>query len=231
MVTQTSSWTAGVADDAALADASAPGLELRLDEGDEPGVRGGERERGRQNRAEADEARVADDEVHRLRHLGLRQVTRVGPFQYNDARVVPQPGVELTVADIDRVDAPCATAAKNVSESAGGRADIQRNEALRIDPEVRQRVVEFLAAARNPGVLRATHREHKVAVDPHARLVEPAFAGEHEAGQQQRLRLGPGLGKAARHEQGIEPFLAGRSPGRCLGALGTAAAQWRRSTM
>ena len=66
----------------------------------------------------------------------------------------------------------------------------------------------------------ATYRERKVAVDLQARLIEPPFAGEHPARQQERLRLGPGLGEAARHKQGVETFLA-----RWTGA------QWRRSTM
>ena len=133
IVAQTSLVNGGVADDASLAHAGAPGLELRLDEGNEPGARGGERERRRQNRAEADEARVADDEVDRLRHLCARQVTRVGSLQHDHARVVPQPRVKLAVADIDRIDLPRAAFAQHMGESAGGRADIERNETLRVD--------------------------------------------------------------------------------------------------
>ena len=119
-----------------------------------------------------------------------------------------------------------------MGEAAGGRADIERNETLRVDPEVRERVVELHTAARDPGVVRAAHRERNVAIDLHARLVEAPFAGEHPARQQQRLRLGSGLGEAARHEQGVEPFLARRAPVRCLRcARRGMAAQWRRSTM
>ena len=69
-------------------------------------------------------------------------------------------------------------------------------------------------------MVRAPDRKRKFALDLHAGLFEPALAGVHPARQQQRLRLGPGLGEAARDQQGVEPLLAPRL-----------AAQWRRSTI
>ena len=210
----------GVADDAALADATAPGLELRLDQGDEARAGGRERERRGQDRAQADEARVADDEVDRLRHLSPREVARVGPLQHRDAGIVPQARVKLAITDIDRIDPPRAALAEHICEAAGGGTDIQRGQPAWVDPEMRERVIQLDAAARDPGVIRAPDRERKFALDLHTGLLEPALAGVHPARQQQRLRLGPGLGEAARDQQSVEPLLAPRL-----------AAQWRRSTI
>ena len=55
-----------VAHHPALADLAAPGLELRLDQGDQPAAGPGEVERLVEHLGERDEARVADDEVDRL---------------------------------------------------------------------------------------------------------------------------------------------------------------------
>ena len=217
--------------DAALAHAGAPGLELRLDEGDEACAGGGQRQRRRQDRPEPDEARVADDEVDRLGHLRPREVARVGPLQHPHARIAPEARRELAVADIDRVHPARPARQQHIGEAAGGGADIQRRAPARIDPEVRERVVEFLAAPRDPGMVRAAHREREIVRDLEAGLVEAAFAREHPAGQQQRLRPGPGLGQAARHEQGVEPLLGAGGGGRRVRRALRAAAQWRRSTM
>ena len=56
-----------VAHDAALADLLAAGLELRLDQRDQLGPLGGQRQRRRQHRRQADEAGIAGDQVDRLR--------------------------------------------------------------------------------------------------------------------------------------------------------------------
>ena len=56
----------GVADDPALPDFLAPGLELRLDQRDQLRAGLGELERRFEHLGEADEARIADDDVDRL---------------------------------------------------------------------------------------------------------------------------------------------------------------------
>ena len=122
-----------VADDAALADALPPRLELRLDQGDEARAGSGERKRRRQDRAQADEARVADDEVDGLRHVFAREITRVGSLQHRDAGIVAQTSVKLTVADIDRIDPPRPALTQHVGEASGGGTDIQRGEPARVD--------------------------------------------------------------------------------------------------
>ena len=68
----------------------APGLELRLDERDEFGALGGEGKRRRQHGREANEARIASDQVDRLGNVLAGQVARIQPFVDNDARILAE---------------------------------------------------------------------------------------------------------------------------------------------
>ena len=61
-----------------------------------------------------------------MRHVGGRQVARVHAFEYDHARVVAQPPVELSVADVERDDARGAALQQHVGEAAGRRADVER---------------------------------------------------------------------------------------------------------
>ena len=88
-------------------------------------------------------------------------------------------------------------------------------------PEMRERVIQLDAAARDPRVVRAPDGEREVAVDLHAGLLEPALPGVHPGpASSSACALGPGFGEAAGDQQGVEPLLAPRL-----------AAQWRRSTI
>src|SRR5207244_13261675 len=95
----------GVAHHPAFADTLATGLELRLDERDEFGALSSECERRRQHRCEADEARIASDDIDVLGNVLAGQVARLQPFVDNDARVLAELPRELAVPDIDGVDA------------------------------------------------------------------------------------------------------------------------------
>src|SRR5262245_38958241 len=57
-----------LAHDAALAHGAAPRLELRLDQGDEPGAVPRQAQGRRQRLGERDEAHIGDDGSHRFRH-------------------------------------------------------------------------------------------------------------------------------------------------------------------
>ena len=136
-----------VADDAALADVLAAGLELRLHEHDGLPARRGERSAGGSAIRTRDERHVADDELRRERELGER--ARVRPLEHDDARVVAQPLVQLPVADVDGDHARGAALQQDVGEAAGRGADVEAVEARRIDAERVERVRELLAAARD----------------------------------------------------------------------------------
>src|SRR6478672_11206297 len=67
----------GIADDSALPYLRASSLELRLDQGDEHGPPSCNLQRRLEHFREADEARVANDDVDRLGDLLYRQIARV----------------------------------------------------------------------------------------------------------------------------------------------------------
>src|ERR1700726_2925666 len=75
----------GIAYHAAFADLALADFELRLDQRNQARRGRGERQRGRQHDGEADEARVADDEVGRFRDLPPRQIARVAALEHGDA--------------------------------------------------------------------------------------------------------------------------------------------------
>ena len=54
------------------------------------------------------------------------QRARVDAFEDDDARIVPQPPIELPVADVERDDAGGAAPQQHVGEAAGRRADVER---------------------------------------------------------------------------------------------------------
>jgi hypothetical protein len=80
------------------------------------------------------------------------EVAGVGLFQRDDARLALQAGVQLALADIDRVNLGRAAREQDVGEAAGGRADIETDEASGIDAEAIEPLDEFESAARDPGV-------------------------------------------------------------------------------
>ena len=66
---------------------------------------------------------------------------------------------------------------------------------------MRQPVRQLHPAARNPRVVLAAERERPVGGEGLARLFDPGLAGEHLAGQDQRLGAGAAFGEAAVHQE------------------------------
>src|SRR3954469_5883842 len=87
----------GVADDPALPDLLAPGLELGLDEDERPPAWRRARERGRQGLRERDEGDIAGDECRSERQLVAVQVAHVHALHDRDAPVLAELRVELAV--------------------------------------------------------------------------------------------------------------------------------------
>ena len=79
-----------VPDDATLADAALADLELGLDQGDQMSPRAGQIQHRGQDRFEANEAGIADHQVHLFRHLFAGEVTRIDSFQHFDAGIIAQ---------------------------------------------------------------------------------------------------------------------------------------------
>ena len=61
--------------------------------------------------------------------MGRVEVARIHPFDGVHARVCGKTGVELAVADIDRMHARRATRQQHLREAARRRAKIERHEA------------------------------------------------------------------------------------------------------
>jgi hypothetical protein len=74
-------------------------------------------------------------------------VAGIGAFQNNHALVIPQPPVELAMADVDGVYAPRAPLQQHVGEAAGRGAEVERRAARRIELEMIERMGELGAAA------------------------------------------------------------------------------------
>ena len=190
-----------VAHHAALADLLPPGLELRLDQGDQPGAGRGKPQPGGQHGFEADEAGVADDGAGRVRDQVAVQMPGIGFFQHDHARIGAQFPGELAVADIDGIDPRCAMVEQDIGEAAGRGADIEADPPGRIDAETLDAVGQLQAAARNPGMVAPAHRQRAVVRHRGARLVDPPLAVEHRAGHDQRLGLAARVCHAAIHQQ------------------------------
>ncbi len=141
-------------------------------------------------------------------------MARIGALQHDHARVVAQRPGKLAVTDIDRVDPRGAVLEQDVGEAAGRRPDVDRDRPGRVDGEMRQRVRELDAAARNPGVVEPADFERDVVADRMAGLVEAAIARPDAAGEDERLRARARFDEPARNQRGIQAL-----PGR-LAACG-----------
>jgi len=97
----TAAWIWASRDDALL-DAGAAGLELRLDQGDEP--RGGPRQpqRRRQNELERDEAHVDDHKGGRRHEPARLECTDIGALDDHDLGAGAQLAMQLVPPDVDR---------------------------------------------------------------------------------------------------------------------------------
>jgi hypothetical protein len=143
----------GIAHHPAFADVPAAGLELRLDESHKPGILGGERQRRRQYRREANKARIASDHVDRLWDLDSGEIAGIQPLVNNDAWILPQFPGELAMTDVDGINARGAARQQHVGEAACRSADIEGCPPLNVDPEMVQGMKKLDPATRHPGMV------------------------------------------------------------------------------
>src|SRR5262245_59067473 len=78
--------------DAALADGGASHLELRLDQGNEPGPRARQGQRRRQRLGEGNEADIGDDGSDRFRHEAAVKPARITAFERHHALAASELG-------------------------------------------------------------------------------------------------------------------------------------------
>ncbi len=136
---------------------------------------------GRQRLPDRDERDVADDEPGRERQLS--DLARVHALEDGHARIVPQPGVQLAVADVERDHPGRAALEEDVREPAGRGADVEAVATGRIDAEGVERVRELLAAARDEARSRARRRARpsRRPARPPSNVREPARRGSAPA--------------------------------------------------
>src|SRR5215813_11680760 len=118
-----------IADDAALAHRLAPGLELRLDQRNQPGVPVRPRQRRRQRLAERDEADIGDDGADQFGDVARIERARIAALKRHHRRQPRQTRVQLTMADVDGVDPARAGFEQHLGEAAGRGADVESDNA------------------------------------------------------------------------------------------------------
>ena len=184
-----------VADDAVLADVAWLGLELRLDEEGGPGVGGEEGVAGGEDFGQGDEGDVGDEGVNGLGDEGAGEGAGVGLLEGDDARVVPEGGVELAGADVDGVDAAGAALEEDVGEAAGGGADVEGDGVPEVMGEGLQGGEELAGAAADVGE-RGGGGERRVRVEEASGLVDGRAVGEDDlAVGDESLGGGSGVGE------------------------------------
>ena len=127
-------------------------FELRLDEADQPRPLSGELEHMRQHQALRNEAHVQDDRLRMFtQHLGCKRAG-VDSFERMDAGIRGEARIELSVPDIKGDDLRSAARKQDVGEASGRGADVEADEARRIEPEGVEPGGKLDSAARRPGM-------------------------------------------------------------------------------
>ena len=193
------------------------GLELRLDQPDHCG--GGSRQRQQRWRhgAQRDERQVSDDNVERTADRRPVGVAHVHSLVDDNALIVAQLLVELTVTDIDGDDAPRPTLEEAIGEPTGRRASVECDKTSHIDAELVEGGVELVAASADE----AAHPDEGdwlVSSDEAAGLEGRCTGNGHEPGIDDVVSLGAAAGESPAHELGVEPA-AGCHAQRFLAAL------------
>ena len=133
-----------------------------------------------------------------------RHVSRVYALDHKDARVGAQPPVELVVPDVERDHARGAVLQQDVGEAAGGRADVERRDALDAHLKCFERMRELDAAAADPRMIGLAHVDVGGLVDERAGLRHAHAVDVDVARQQHGPRSFSRLRESAGDEQLIE---------------------------
>ena len=194
--------------DPAFDEIGAAELELRLDEADEPRPLAGELQHMRQHKPLRNEAHIDDDRVWRFAERLRRERARVDAFERADARVRREARIELSVADIDGDDLRRAAREQDVGEASGRGADVEADEARRIEREGVERGGKLDPAARRPGVGRLGF-DRRVARNLFRGLLERDPADADQPGRDRGLRAGPARKEAALDENDVRALAHG----------------------
>ena len=199
---QTCAWTAGSRTMPFLT-CVRPGLELRLDQRDQP------RPRARASASAAGSTSLSEMKLTSTVTRSGGSSSRAGSsLRMSVASIATTSGraaqarVQLPASDVDRIDAPRAAREQHLGEAAGRGADVEADAAGRIEPEMIERGRELHAAARHPG-MRRRRLQRGVGGDLLGRLGDGDAVGGHHAGGDRLLRLGAALEQAALDQQPV----------------------------
>ena len=130
----------------AFSDFAAPGLELRLDQGDDvSGIRE-QRRNDRENETQRDERDVNRHDIEGGtigRQVDWGKRARVDAFDHVDTRIAPHLPVELPVADVERDHMRSAALQQRVCETTGRGPNVQRDAAHHAMPKVSSACASF----------------------------------------------------------------------------------------
>src|SRR5262249_40350517 len=131
-----------LARDPALDEIDAVEFELWLDQTHQPCLVSCELEHMRQHESLRNEAHGDDNRVRRFAEYLSRQRARVNAFERKDARVRRETRIELSVTDVDSDNLDRAAREQDIGETSGRGADVEADEASRIELEGVERGVE-----------------------------------------------------------------------------------------
>ena len=194
--------------DPAFDEIGAVELELRLDQADEPSPLAGELEHVRQYKPLRNEAHIDDDRVRRFAERRCRERARVDAFERADARVRRETRVELSVTDIDGDDLRRAAREQDVGEASGRGADVEADEASRIEREGVERGGKLDSAPRRPGMRRLGF-DRRVTGNLFRGLLERDSADADQPGRDRGLSAGATRKEAALDENDVRTLAHG----------------------
>src|SRR6516162_130604 len=134
---------------------------------------------------ERDEAHFNDQDGERFGPGGRSEVSRIHPLAEDDARIAPQPSVELTPADVERVNLRGPGLEEAVGEAAGAGPDVGADRTPDVEVEVLERGLELQTPARDVGHRLALEADGGVGGDAGSGLVDAPVVHDHLPGENQ----------------------------------------------
>jgi hypothetical protein len=208
--------SAGVADDASLADVLAACFKLRLDEYDDFTVPGlvwsaeGSEDRGN-DKGSRDEGDIHCEEgrgwMRGSEEFAGCEKAGVSALAEGDARVVAKLLGDLTIAGVYGQDRSCPVLQHAVGEAAGRGSDVDAGEAGEIDRPMGEGVLELEAAAADVFEVGAEEADRGSGGDGGAGFVDALLVDEDAASEDEGLGAFAGDGVAMVDEKFVEANL------------------------
>ena len=192
-----------LANDTALTDGLAARLELRLHERDDVAAVAQLLERGRQGQTQRDKGNVRDDEVHTL--IDRDALPRVHALVHDDAGILAEAPVQLTLSHVDRVDPERPALQQDIGEAPGRGADIDRDLPRDVKPQHVERARELVAATRD--VPRAfLDGELRILGHGRSRPIDAAAIDTDHAGKDEGLGALAARSELTLHQKLVEAY-------------------------